>query len=252
MTTPSSPPQSAIVASLASMWREAHHVVVFTGAGMSTESGLPDFRSAGGLWKQNRRFEELASVHALAHDYGEFVEFYRWRIRILQSLRPNVGHEILACWQQRGLVHRVVTQNVDGFHEQAGSADVLALHGTLRRVHCQQCGRSQDSESFLDRGGTQCSVCSGTMRPSVVLFGETLDPDTLQASFDEATSADLLLVLGSSLLVSPANLLPQAAARGGARLAIVNRESTPLSELFSVDVHASIGPTLQALERELG
>ena len=234
------------------MLRRAHHVVVFTGAGMSTESGLPDFRSAGGLWRQSRRFEELASVDALRHQYDEFVEFYRWRIRMLQSFRPNAGHEILAHWQRQGLVHRVVTQNVDGFHEQAGSKGILSLHGTLRRVHCEECEHGRSSDTFVEPEGTRCHTCGGKMRPSVVLFGEALDSATLQASFQEATSAALLIVLGSSLVVSPANLLPEAAARAGAQLVIVNRERTVLSHLFHVELLASISPTLEAVDRELG
>jgi NAD-dependent deacetylase len=252
MATETGAPEAAAVRHLAGWLRQAHHVIVFTGAGMSTESGLPDFRSAGGLWKQNRRFEELASIDALAHDYAEFVDFYRWRIRMLQSYRPNAGHQILAQWQRQGLVHRVVTQNVDGFHEQAGSTDVLSLHGTLRRVHCKACGHSESSETLLEPEGTRCSCCRGTMRPSVVLFGEALDSATLERSFQEAMSADLLIVLGSSLAVSPANLLPEAAAQAGARLAIVNRERPMMSHLFHVELRASIGPTLEAVARELG
>jgi NAD-dependent deacetylase len=234
------------------MLRKARRVLVFTGAGMSTESGLPDFRSAGGLWKQSRRFEELASKDAFEHEYAEFVEFYRWRIRMLGSVRPNAGHEILAEWQRRGLVRRVVTQNVDGLHEQAGSADVVSLHGTLRHAHCDACGNRQSSETFLGADGTRCGICRGRMRPSVVLFGEALDSATLRTSLQEATSADLLIVLGSSLVVSPANALPDAAARAGARLAIVNREGTDLSHRFHLDLRAAIGPSLEAVDRELG
>ncbi|MBN1611189.1 MAG: NAD-dependent deacylase [Polyangiaceae bacterium] len=245
-------PEAATVRRFAGMLRQAHRVVAFTGAGMSTESGLPDFRSAGGLWKQSRRFEELASVDALEHEYAEFVEFYRWRIRMLRSFRPNAGHEILAQWQRQGRVHRVVTQNVDGFHERAGSTDVLLLHGTLRRVHCVECGRSQSSDAFLEPEGTRCSTCRGKMRPSVVLFGEALDSATLHNSFQEVTAADLVIVLGSSLVVSPANLLPEAAAQAGAQLAIVNRERTLLSHLFHMELRASIGPTLKAMDRALG
>jgi NAD-dependent deacetylase len=252
MTSDTRAAESALVRRLADMLRQARHVVVFTGAGMSTESGLPDFRSAGGFWKQSRRFEELASVDALERQYAEFVEFYRWRIRMLQSFGPNAGHDILARWQRRGLVHRVVTQNVDGFHEQAGSTDVLSLHGTLRRVHCEACGRSRGSDTFLEPEGTRCHGCAGKMRPAVVLFGEALDLVTLQASFQEAASADLLIVLGSSLVVSPANSLPEAAARAGAQLAIVNRERTALSYLFQVELRTSIGSTLAAVDRELG
>ena len=114
--------------------------VVFTGAGMSTESGLPDFRSNGGLWTKNRRFEELASVEALETDYDEHVAFYRWRIEMLAAHAPNDGHRVVADWQRRGLIGTIVTQNVEGFHTRAGAAGVLELHGTLTNVRCDRCG----------------------------------------------------------------------------------------------------------------
>jgi NAD-dependent deacetylase len=237
---------------LASLLRAARRTVVFTGAGMSTESGLPDFRSDGGLWKQSRRFEELASVEALTSDYPSFVEFYRFRIRMLHSVRPNTGHELLADWQRRGLVHTIITQNVDGLHEEAGSRDVLNLHGTLRRIRCQRCDSDMPASAFLEEQGTRCGRCGGPMRPKVVLFGEALDAQVLEAAMGAARQADLFLVLGSSLQVSPANALPRLAVEhAGASLAIVNREPTPLASLSSVELRAAIGPSLAALDRLL-
>jgi NAD-dependent deacetylase len=237
----------------AAMLRAARRTVVFTGAGMSTESGLPDFRSADGLWKQNRRFQELASVDALERSYSDFVDFYRYRIRLLGNARPNPGHEILAAWQKSGLLHVLITQNVDGLHEDAGTRDVLCLHGNLRRIHCRLCGADMPSSAFLEDIGTRCGRCRGAMRPSVVLYGESLDERTVEAAIAETRSADLFIVLGSSLSTSPANTLPRVAVeQGGASLVIVNREPTPLSPLATLDVRGRIGATLAMVDQKLG
>jgi NAD-dependent deacetylase len=236
----------------ASMLRAARRTVVFTGAGMSTESGLPDFRSKDGLWKQNRRFEELASIEALDRHYAEFVEFYRYRIRMLGGVRPNLGHDILAGWQRASIVHSVITQNVDGLHEDAGSREVLSLHGTLKRIRCRSCSSDMPSSAFLEDIGTRCNRCRDAMRPSVVLYGEALDPRTLEEAIATSRTADLFVVLGSSLATSPANALPRVAVeQGGASLVIVNREPTPLTSLATLDVRAGIGPTLAAVDLKL-
>lgn len=240
------------IVQLATLLRDARRTVVFTGAGMSTESGLPDFRGEGGLWKQNRRFEELASVTALHHEYREFTEFYRWRLQMLEKAKPNRGHEVLASFQRRGLLSALITQNVDGYHEQAGSTGVLNLHGSLRRIHCQRCEAEAPRAAFLDGAEPACPSCSGKLRPSVVLFGESLDSRVLGEAFQVSAQADLFLVLGSSLLVSPANNLPKIAVDRGASLVIVNRDPTRHGALAVLDLRASIGETLSAVDRELG
>jgi len=224
--------------------------VIFTGAGMSTESGLPDFRSNGGLWKQNRRFEELASRDALDTDYDEHVAFYRWRIEMLAAHAPNDGHRVVADWQRRGLVSTIVTQNVDGFHTRAGAADVLELHGTLANVRCDRCATERPAAEFLDAAGLACA-CGGKRRPGVVLFGEALPEATLRAAWLASERATLFVVLGSSLAVAPANLLPRAAAEAGAPLVIVNRDPTPLDRTATLVINASIGETLRAVDRLL-
>jgi NAD-dependent deacetylase len=238
----------APLAELARLLRLHPGAVVFTGAGMSTESGLPDFRSNGGLWKQNRRFEELASVEALETDYDEHVAFYRWRIEMLAAHAPNDGHRVVADWQRRGLVGPIITQNVDGFHAQAGATDVLELHGTLANVRCDRCGVERPAAEFLTPAGLACP-CGGKRRPGVVLFGEALPAATLRAAWEAAQRARLFIVLGSSLAVAPANLLPEAAAHAGAPLVIVNREPTPLDRMASLVISASIGETLGAVDR---
>jgi NAD-dependent deacetylase len=240
----------APVAELARLLAMHPGAVVLTGAGMSTESGLPDFRSNGGLWKENRRFEELASVEALETDYDEHVAFYRWRIEMLAAHAPNEGHRLLADWQRRGLVGTIVTQNVDGFHTGAGATGVLELHGTLANVRCGRCGAERPSAEFLEPAGLACP-CGGKRRPGVVLFGEALPAATLRAAWDAAQRARLFIVLGSSLAVAPANLLPEAAADAGAPLVIVNREPTPLDRAATLVINAAIGETLRAVDRLL-
>src|SRR5262245_59880736 len=230
---------------------DAHRpAVVFTGAGMSTESGLPDFRSNGRLWKQNRRFEELASVEALETDYDEHVAFYRWRIEMLAAHEPNDGHRVVADWQRRGLVATVVTQNVDGFHTRAGAERVLELHGTLARVRCDRCGGERPAAEVLEAVGLACA-CGGKRRPGVVLFGEALPVAALRAAQAASARAPLFIVLGSSRAVAPANLLPEAAVAAGAPLVIVNRDPTPLDRIATLVINASIGDTLRAVDRLL-
>jgi NAD-dependent deacetylase len=245
MGTNSTPSPTRQVASL--LVAAGGRATVFTGAGMSTESGLPDFRSNGGLWKHNRRFEDLASVDALDNAYDEHVEFYRWRISMLDGHAPHDGHHIVAGWQRRGLVDTIVTQNVDGFHTRAGATGVLELHGTLANVRCQRCGDEQPARTFLDVDGTRCA-CGGKRRPGVVLFGEALPAAVLDAAWRAARRARLFVVLGSSLLVAPANLLPQAAAAAGAPLVIVNHDPTPLDSAAALVISAPIGQTLREVD----
>ena len=237
----------APVAELARLLGMHPGAVVFTGAGMSTESGLPDFRSNGGLWKQSRRFEELASVQALETDYDEHVAFYRWRIEMLAARAPNDGHRVVADWQRRGLIGTIVTQNVDGFHTSAGAAGVLELHGTLANVRCDRCGLERPSAEFLEAAGLACA-CGGKRRPGVVLFGEALPAATLRAAWEAAQRARLFIVLGSSLAVAPATLLPEAAVGAGAPLVIINRDPTPLDRMATLVINASIGETLRAVD----
>lgn len=236
---------------LASWIKNSRFTTVFTGAGMSTESGLPDFRSQGGLWRQNRRFEELASTWALEHAYDEFVDFYRWRIEGLKPYEPHEGHRLIARWQQQGLVHALITQNVDGFHQLAGSPEVYQLHGNLRRIRCGTCRHEEDAERFLEPDGPTCTRCGGKMRPTVVLFGEALPTWDLDQAQDAARRSTLFIVLGSSLLVSPANILPQIAKASGSRLVILNRERTPLSDVADLCLYTSIKETLTALSTSL-
>ncbi|OKO89943.1 NAD-dependent deacylase [Geobacillus proteiniphilus] len=236
--------------SIASWLAASRRTVVLTGAGMSTESGLPDFRSPRtGLWA---RFNpsELATIDALYHRRESFVEFYQYRIRTLQQCQPHDGHRLLADWERRGIVQTIVTQNVDGFHQEAGSRRVIELHGSLRTVHCQQCGQQKPSFAYLH--GVLTCECGGVLRPSVVLFGEPLPEKTIDQAWEAARQADLFVVLGSSLQVSPANQLPLVAKRSGAKLVIINWEPTELDDLADAVIHQrKIGEVLNELNEQL-
>lgn len=232
----------AVLDQIAFNWQSAKSVAVFTGAGMSTESGLPDFRSQQGLWKH--RPESLATLTALHNTPDEFYFFYQWRIRQLWQVGPNSGHRALASLAKANRIQRVVTQNVDGLHQQAGSQQVCELHGSLKTVSCLDCRARYDSRQLLPqqegweaayqngtyRHGAECFCprCQGKLRPDVVLFGEALPEHPWQQAVQAARAARLFVVVGSSLLVSPANLLPQMALEQGAKLLIINQDKTPL------------------------
>jgi len=235
---------------IANWLKEAKYIVVFSGAGMSTESGVPDFRSASGLWR-NRDPQMLASTFAMEHNREEFVEFYRMRMERLKTVKPHAGYAVLSEWGRQLNLKAVITQNTDGLHEMAGNPNVITLHGTIRRVHCRLCGKTFPNDRYFS-GELYCD-CGGFLRPSVVLFGESLDAEALSAAGRETGRADLFLVLGSSLTVSPANQFPVMAKQNGARLVIVNRDPTPLDGLADAVVRdRPIGEFLQEVSRQLG
>lgn len=237
-------------AMLAQWLTTSNYTVVLTGAGMSTESGLLDFRSAqAGLWN-TKNPQQLASTYALKYNREEFIAFYQYRIRTLRQCNPQAGHLILAEWEKRGIVQNIITQNVDGFHQQAGSQNVIELHGSLRTVHCQQCHQAHASDMYINEE-LHCA-CGGFLRPSVVLFGESLPAKAIENAWSAAQKADLLIVLGSSLQVSPANQLPLIAKRNGAKLVIVNMEPTEADNWADLVIHhRKIGEVLKEIDNEL-
>lgn len=209
---------------LAELLQAAHYPIVFTGAGMSTESGLPDFRSKDrGLWEKFNP-NELANVQALYHNTEEFTEFYQYRLSTLNKYEPHEGHHILAEWEQNDVINGIITQNVDAFHHDAGNENVMELHGSFKTFHCHECKKTFERETYF-KGQSTCE-CGGTIRPGIVLFGEQLPQDAFTKAEAEANKADLFIVLGSSLTVSPANMFPLVAKESGAKLVIVNREPT--------------------------
>ena len=236
--------------SLVSLLKQSNYTVVFTGAGMSTESGLPDFRSAdNGLWKQQDP-NTIASTDALNQNVKEFFEFYRHRVVGVKEHGPHQGHHILAKWEHEGRIQSIITQNVDGFHQEAGSKRVAELHGTLQKVHCQTCGKEYGSEMYLSES-YQCE-CGGKLRPSVILFGEMLPEEPFVMAETESEKADLFIVLGSSLSVTPANQFPLIAKRNGAKLVIINLEPTNFDFYADLVVNnRKVGEVLAELDADL-
>ncbi|MEC5423906.1 NAD-dependent protein deacylase [Virgibacillus sp. C22-A2] len=227
---------------------ESNYTVVFTGAGMSTESGLPDFRSANqGMWNKVDP-SKIASTKALNDNVDAFITFYRERVLGVKDYKPHKGHDILADWEKHGIIQSIITQNVDGFHQEAGSKRVAELHGTLRKLHCQSCGQNYSSESYIDRK-YHCS-CGGILRPSITLFGETLPEDAFQLALEETQKATLFIVLGSSLSVTPANQFPLIAKENGAKLVIINREETDFDYYADKVINErEIGSVLSELDK---
>lgn len=228
-------------------WK-ARSVVLFTGAGMSTESGLPDFRSGKGLWK---RFDpmQLATVQAMKNNYDEFHAFYSLRLQQVADIEPNQGHLILSGWEKKGWIKSIITQNVDGLHQAAGSGNVVELHGRLRDIRCIWCDQKSSERNFLEKNS--CSYCGGRLRPGVVLFGENISMSAFKNAQIDSGKAQIFLTLGSSLQVSPANYLPQEAKQNGAFLGLCNRDQTPLDSIFDIRCTGNITDFLLELDEKL-
>jgi len=234
---------------LAELIRSNGPCVALTGAGVSTESGIPDFRSADGIWQ---RFDpyEVASIDAFRRDPERVWEFYALRLDVLRDARPNAAHEALAALEAQGLVHAIVTQNVDRLHAAAGSRDVVEVHGTVGTGVCLACGRREpDVRPLLPL--PRCADCAAVLKPGVVMFGELLPAGAIERATELARGAGLLLVVGSSLEVWPVAGLPDETLAHGGRLAIVNRDSTSFDDVADLVVHGSAGEVLSCVSTTL-
>jgi len=233
-------------AALAALIRASQPCVVLTGAGVSTESGIPDFRSETGIWAEVDPFE-VASIHAFRRDPERVWGFYRERIDVLREAEPNPAHHALAELERRGLVEAVVTQSIDTLHTRAGSRDVVEVHGSIRSAQCLGCLWSEPTEVVLEqlesRAAPLCPSCGDVLKPGVVLFGELLPASAMERATHLARSARLLLVVGSTLEVWPVGRLPLEARA----FAIVNRGATALDDGAVLKVDAGAGETLTAV-----
>ena len=239
------------VARLTELLESRHPWVVLTGAGISTESGIPDFRSAGGIWE---RYDpaEVAHVDAWRRDPARVWEFYALRLDGLAQAEPNDGHRALAELEERGWIRAVVTQNVDGLHQRAGSREVVEVHGSLREAHCIHCGLRVPSEDALAALPLPaCPACGEILKPGVVMFGELLPAAAIERAQTLAAEAEVLLVVGSSLEVHPVAGLPGETLASGGALAIVNRGGTPWDSRAEVVLDAGAGETLRAVADSL-
>jgi NAD-dependent deacetylase len=241
------------VARLRSIIEESKRGVVFTGAGISTESGIPDFRSPGGIWTQYKPID--------FRDFMASEEMRResWRRKfasdaVMKKAQPNKGHLAVAKLVQQGKVSSVITQNIDGLHQLSGVPDdkVIELHGNTTYATCLNCGKRyelEDIRKVFDKDETlpACDQCSGIIKTATISFGQAMPLDEMQAAESETMACDLFLAIGSSLVVYPAAGFPELARRNGARLVILNRDPTPLDEIADLALHSEIGPTLSAV-----
>jgi NAD-dependent deacetylase len=233
--------------------RASRRMVVFTGAGISTESGIPDYRGPNGVWKTNR----IPTIENVRTDRASREERWaqqRQRYPEMLSREPNAGHRAIADLEGSGRVSAIVTQNIDGLHQRSGSDPdrVLELHGSSHWARCTNCGRRFPMVDIVERvaageADPRCEVCGGVLRSSTILFGESLPEDILRRAVDASSRADMMLVVGSSLAVKPAAQLPVLARKNGAGLVIVNREPTPLDEIAHAVVRGEAGPVLATL-----
>jgi NAD-dependent deacetylase len=229
---------------LAELIRTHQPCVALTGAGVSTESGIPDFRSACGIWAQFDPYE-VASIEGFRRDPERVWEFYGLRLGVLQDAEPNAAHHALARLEAEGFLQAIVTQNVDGLHRAAGSQDVIEVHGSIATASCPRCGRNEDPRRLLPL--PRCADCGVVLKPDVVMFGELLPVDAIERATQLARDARLLLVVGSSLQVYPVAGLPEETLHAGGKLAIVNREPTPYDDRAAFVAHASAGELLGAM-----
>lgn len=243
------------IAKAASALARSAFSIALTGAGMSTESGLPDFRSPGGLWGEDDPVE-VATLSAFRRTPEKFYDFYRRRLVRLAGAVPNAGHQALAQLEASGRLGAIITQNVDGLHQAAGSRHVIELHGNLREAACPQCrwtGPIGLITEALEAGTLPvCPRCGAQVKPNVVLFEELLPQAAYEQAEDACRRTGALLVVGSSLQVTPAAWLPQLARQHGAAVIIVNDEPTPLDHIAHVVLLGRAGAILPSLVAAIG
>lgn len=219
---------------------ESKHIVFFGGAGVSTESGLKDFRSQNGLYHEKYDYppEEILSHTFFVEHTEEFFKFYKDKLNV-DGISPNITHEVLVMMEKKGMLSSVITQNIDGLHQLAGSHNVLELHGSIHRNYCMECGKSYDSHFVFSSKGIPRCQCGGIIKPDVVLYEEGLDDETVNNSIKAIRDADLLIVAGTSLTVYPASGLINYFR--GRNLVLINRDATLFDNRADLVINESLG-----------
>lgn len=227
----------------------AKRIVAFTGAGISTESGLSDFRSPGGLWTKYRvvTHQEFVSSEEARKEYWDMRSEL---IPMILSVEPNEGHKVLAEMEAAGRLSAVITQNIDGLHQVAGSRNVIELHGTNRSASCLSCKKSWEIEIIQGRledgeRDLRCDVCGGLIDPDTVSFGQSMPEEAMSRAHEEVSRCDLMFMIGSSLEVYPAAFFPRLAHQNGARLIFVNKTRTPYDGIADLIERGPIGPFMR-------
>lgn len=244
---------------LAAWIEQAKVITVLTGAGISTESGIPDFRSTEGVWSQDKSREELMSLSYLHAHPERFWEAYKaiFQLKLQGTYEPNAGHQFFAKLERNGKQVYILTQNVDGLHEKAGSRNVYEIHGSMHRPYCPNCGKTYTLSYVNEHEPPRCRAvlpngirCQTIIHPGIVLFGDQIH--WFEKSVELALHTELFMVLGSSLQVGPINQLPQIARRNpGCKLVLINRDVTPFDDVFDLVIHERIGRTVRAIEERL-
>ncbi len=227
---------------------ESENIVALSGAGMSTESGIPDFRSPDtGLWDKMDP-EEFASIHSYVSNTGKNLEFMLELGMTIFKAKPNKGHKALAKLQKLGKLKGVLTQNIDGLHQKARTKNIIELHGTANESKCMRCSKTFPITAMINQvlkgEAPSCEVCNGLLKPNVIFFGEPLESEDLLAADDMIDECDLLIILGSSLVVYPVAFHPQKALAQGAKVVILNIQQTHLDGQAAVVIHEKIGDVL--------
>lgn len=231
--------------------RGCRDIVFFTGAGISTESGVPDFRSPGGIWTRYQPvyFEEFLN--------SEEARIRYWKMKketheLYKNVKPNIGHYSIAAFEKREQLLGLITQNVDGLHSLAGVSEekIVELHGTDRKITCLQCGKEFDAEPIyarLPEPPAPCDTCEGPLKPATISFGQPMPVEAMRRAQEWSQAAKIFIVVGSSLVVQPAASFPVIAKQGGAMLAIINRDPTPLDPLAEFNFRGAIGDFFRQL-----
>jgi NAD-dependent deacetylase len=235
------------VVKLRKMIADSNRIVAFTGAGISAESGIPTYRGAGGLWTKYDP-SKYADIHYFLQDSSYYWSFFRdVRYPLLKKAQPNKAHYALVELEKKGKLYQVVTQNIDGLHQIAGQSNVIELHGNTRQIVCLRCSRFFPMEEIYRRLESQLPpkcLCGGMLKPDTVFFGEPLPRKALDRAIHAARSCDMFMVIGSSLVVSPASQLPVVAKENGALLIIINIGSTPLDNIADLVIHENASRVL--------
>ncbi len=225
-------------------------VLAFTGSGISAEAGIPTFRGKDGLWKKYRP-EELATPEAFRSNPRKVWEWYKWRMEKIAKAEPTLAHKVLAEWEEEGILIGVVTQNVDGLHQRAGSKEVVELHGSIWKVRCTSCGKTYNLGfgNIPSEELPRCRECGGLLRPAVVWFHEPLPNSSWMMAESMFSRSQVILVVGTSGLVYPAASLPINAAVQGKDLIEINPEDTPITSLARVKIRAKAGEAFKKLDQ---
>ena len=225
---------------------ESDNIVFFGGAGVSTESGIPDFRSVDGLYHQKFKYppETILSHHFYETHKAEFFDFYRQKM-LAPDAQPNAAHRKLAELERAGKLKAVITQNIDGLHQKAGSREVLELHGSVLRNYCRRCGKFYGVEAVANSTGIPRCTCGGVIKPDVVLYEESLDEQVMDKALDYIAHADVLIIGGTSLVVYPAAGLVRYYR--GSKLVVINKDATGIDSSADLCINAPIGQVLSQL-----